>query len=134
MGFRLEVARGATIALKPAKKHGAPPAVNLDALLAVKPADRGKWLREQADQKLEPVAAEALKRADSIDAALAALERRVARNTTPHVAPKGAMVLQPSDERRRSGSHFTPRVLTEPIVSRTLKGISKSSLLLRRIL
>lgn len=123
MGFRLEVARGATIALKPAKKNGAPPAVNLDALLVVKPADRAKWLREQADQKLEPVAAEALKRADSIDAALAALERRVARNATPHLAPKGAMVLQPSDERRRSGSHFTPRVLTEPIVSRTLKPI-----------
>ncbi len=123
MGFRLEVARGPTIALKPAKKNGAPPAVNLDALLAVKPADRVKWLREQADQKLESSVAEALKRADSIDAALAALERRIARNATPHLAPKGAMVLQPSDERRRSGSHYTPRSLTEPIVSRTLKPI-----------
>ena len=30
------------------------------------------------------------------------------------------MVLQPSDERRRSGSHYTPRALTEPIVRTTL--------------
>ena len=30
------------------------------------------------------------------------------------------MVLQPSEERRRSGSHYTPRSLTEPIVRTTL--------------
>jgi len=28
---------------------------------------------------------------------------------TPDLVPKGAMVLQPSEERRRSGSHYTPR-------------------------
>ena len=33
------------------------------------------------------------------------------------------MVLQPSDERRRSGSHYTPRSLTEPIVETTLRPI-----------
>ena len=33
------------------------------------------------------------------------------------------MVLQPSEERRRSGSHYTPRELTEPIVRRTLEPI-----------
>ena len=33
------------------------------------------------------------------------------------------MVLQPSDERRRSGSHYTPRSLTEPIVRTTLRPI-----------
>ncbi len=31
------------------------------------------------------------------------------------------MILQPSDERRRSGSHYTPRSLTEPIVRTTLR-------------
>jgi hypothetical protein len=30
------------------------------------------------------------------------------------------MVLQPSEERRRSGSHYTPREMTEPIVRTTL--------------
>ena len=33
------------------------------------------------------------------------------------------MVLQPSEERRRSGSHYTPRELTEPIVRTTLEPI-----------
>jgi hypothetical protein len=33
------------------------------------------------------------------------------------------MVLQPSHERRRSGSHYTPRELTEPIVRTTLEPI-----------
>ena len=42
---------------------------------------------------------------------------------TPDLVPKGAMVLQPSEERRRSGSHYTPRALTEPIVRTTLEPI-----------
>ena len=57
-----------------------------------------------------------LKKAATLDDLLAALEKKIARHATPNVVPKGAMVLQPSDERRRSGSHYTPRSLTEPIV------------------
>ena len=34
-------------------------------------------------------------------------------------------MLQPSDERRRSGSHYTPRSLTKPIVETTLQPILK---------
>ena len=45
------------------------------------------------------------------------------RAATPDLVPKGAMVLQPSEERRRSGSHYTPRALTEPIVRTTLEPI-----------
>ena len=33
------------------------------------------------------------------------------------------MYLQPTEERRRSGSHYTPRSLTEPIVRTTLRPI-----------
>ncbi len=39
------------------------------------------------------------------------------------MVPKGAMIFQPSEERRRSGSHYTPRSLTEPIVRNTLEPI-----------
>lgn len=123
MGFRLEVAAGPTIALKPPKKHGAPPAVNLEALLAEKPANRAKWLQETADQKLDTKTGKALKEATSIDDLLAALERRIHRGATPSVVATGAIILQPSDERRRSGSHYTPRTLTEPIVARTLEPV-----------
>ena len=55
--------------------------------------------------------------------AVAALERKVARNATPAIVPTGGMILQPSDERRKTGSHYTPRALTEPIVRTTLKPI-----------
>ena len=123
MGFRLEVAQGPTIALKPPKKHGAPPAVNLAALLAEQPANRAKWLNDTADQKLDAKTAKALREAANLDDLLAALERRIHRGATPSVVAKGAMVLQPSDERRRSGSHYTPRTLTEPIVQRTLEPV-----------
>jgi hypothetical protein len=125
VGFRLEVANGPTIALKPAKSKGAPTAINLEELLAAKADERPKKLREKADQKLSGEAAERLKNAESLDDLLATLERKIARNATPDVVPKGGLLLQPSDERRRSGSHYTPRSLTEPIVRKTLEPILK---------
>ena len=123
MGFNLEVARGRSIAVKPTKPHGAPTTINLEELLAAKPADRAKWLKEQTDQALTGQALSALKEAKTPEDAVAALERKVAHAATPRIVPAGAMVLQPSDERRRSGSHYTPRALTEPIVETTLRPI-----------
>jgi hypothetical protein len=123
MGFQLEKAKGLSVSLKAAKAHGAPSPVNLEALLSMKPAERTKWLQENADTKLAPVASEAVKKAESIDDLLVALEKRIARGVTPHPVPRGAMILQPSEERRRSGSHYTPRTLTEPIVRKALEPI-----------
>src|SRR5205085_6359733 len=85
--------------------------------------DRGKWLKERTDQTLTGAALNALKAADTPEALVAALERKVARELTPNIVSKGGMVFQPSDERRRSGSHYTPRSLTEPIVRKTLEPI-----------
>ena len=45
------------------------------------------------------------------------------KDATPDLVPAGALVLQPNEERRRSGSHYTPRELTEPIVRHTLAPI-----------
>lgn len=123
MGFRLEVALGPMIAIKPAKSHGAPTAINLDELLAVEGIKRAKWLTERTDQKLTGEAANSITSATNLDALLAALERKIARSATPHPVQQGGMVLQPSDERRRSGSHYTPRSLTEPIVRTTLRPV-----------
>jgi hypothetical protein len=126
MGFALEVAEGPSIAIKPAKAHGAPATINLDTLLAQKPADRVKWLAAESDQKLSGKAADELKNARTLEDLLAALEKKIARVVTPNVVPKGAMILQPSDERRRSGTHYTPRSLTEPIVRTTLRPVLES--------
>jgi len=123
MGFELHVANGRSIAIKPAKKHGAPATVDLEELLGVPPDKRQKWIADNTDQKLTGQAADALKSAKIIDDLLAALERRIARAVTPNVVPKGAMIFQPSGERRRSGSHYTPTTLTGPIVEAALRPI-----------
>lgn len=123
MGFKLERATGPTISLRAAKRHGAPAAVDLQELLGVKPGDRAGWLQKNADTKLPAKAAAEVKTAASIDDLLVALEKRIARGVTPHPVTEGAMILQPSQERRRSGSHYTPRVLTAPIVRKTLEPI-----------
>jgi len=129
MGFQLEIARGQTIALIGKRKHktevAAPIAINVDELLSQNGSDRSKWLKEHAGQELTGTAATAFKQANTLDELLAALEKRIARQATPHVVHPGGLFLQPTDERRRSGSHYTPRALTEPIVRKTLGPVLK---------
>lgn len=125
MGFELQVADGKSIAIKPVKRHGAPATINLEALLATEGKDRAKWINERTDQKITGKTLDELKAAASIDGLLAALDKKIAWHVTPAIVPAESMVFQPSDERRRSGSHYTPRSLTEPIVRTTLEPILK---------
>ena len=126
MGFELHVAEGASIALKPKKRGGAPITINLYELGAVPAAKRNDWLNKEADQKVTGQAERALKDAASIDDLMAALDKRIAKNVTPTIVPTGAMIFQPSAERRRSGSHYTPRSLTQPIVEAALAPVLKN--------
>ena len=123
MGFRLETAEGRTAAIKAAKKYGAPAALNLDGLLAESPAKRSKWFQDRTDRKLTDKTRKAVQGAADIEALHAALDPIIDKNATPDLVAPGAMILQPSEERRRSGSHYTPRELTEPIVRDTLAPI-----------
>ena len=120
MGFRLETAAGRSLAVKAAKKHGAPATVNLDALLAEAPARRAKWVQDRTDRRLTDNVKKAVQAAGALEDLHAALDPVVDRHATPDLVPAGALVLQPSPERRRSGSHYTPRALTEPIVREAL--------------
>lgn len=123
MGFRIEQASGRMIALKPKKRHGAPLHIDLDAVAAMKPADRVKLLKEQADTKLPAKAEKEFKTAKGIDELLVALEKRIDKRATSSLVAQDSIILQPTDERRRSGSHYTPRSFTEPIVRKTLEPI-----------
>ena len=120
MGFRLETATGRSVAIKPAKKLGAPNTVDLDALLAQPNANRRRWLQERADRTITDRVAKGLREAETVVDLHVALDRVLDKDATPDIAPPGALVLQPNEERRRSGSHYTPRELTEPIVRHTL--------------
>ena len=123
MGFRMEVATGHSAAIKPAKKLGAPSTVDLDALLAQPKGGRARWLQARADRNLTDTVAKGLRTAETVDDLHAALDRVLDKDATPDLIPPGALVLQPNEERRRSGSHYTPRELTEPIVRHTLEPI-----------
>ena len=123
MGFRLETATGRSLAIKAAKKMGAPTAVDLDALLTEDASKRSKWIQDRADRKLPPRVASAVKDAASVEELHSALLPVVDVAATPDLLPQGAMALHPSEERRRSGSHYTPRTLTEPIVRTTLEPV-----------
>ncbi len=103
MGFRVELTPGRSIAVASPKRTGAAVVVDLDRLLELEGGKRAK--------------------ASTIVDVVAALDRAVDRDATPDVVPAGTPVLQPTDERRRSGSHYTPRSLTEPIVSEALRPI-----------
>ena len=123
MGFRLETATGRSVAIRAAKKHGAPATVDIEALLREAPAGRARWIQDRTDRKLTDRVKQTVRNADTIEALHAGLGPVIDREATPDLVPEGAMVLQPSEERRRSGSHYTPRELTEPIVRTTLEPI-----------
>ena len=84
-----------------------------------KGAEREKYLKEEADRNaLSDKVAKALAAATGAADVIAALRPIVDERGSPggHVSPPGTPLLQPTDERRRTGSHYTPRSLTEPIV------------------
>lgn len=117
MGFAVQQAHGRSIAVKP--KHIV---FDVDALLERQPAARKKWLKDHAELDPAPKALKAIQAADTADEVVAALGRRLSPRT-PRLIPPGALYLQPGEERRRSGSHYTPRELTEPIVRNTLRPV-----------
>ena len=123
MGFRMEIATGRSVAIKPAKKLGAPSTVDLDALLEQGTGNRAKWLQPRTDRNLTDTVAKGLRAAETVEDLHAALDRVQDKDATPDLVPAGALVLQPNEERRRSGSHYTPRELTEPIVRHALAPI-----------
>jgi hypothetical protein len=125
MGFELHVAAGPSIAIKPKKRNGAPVTINLSELLGVASAKRNEWLNKTTDHKVTGQAERALKEAVTSEGLMSALDRHIARNVTPDPVPTGAMIFQPSPERRRSGSHYTPRSLTQPIVEAALAPVLK---------
>ena len=123
MGFRLELATGRSVAVRAESRYGAPTTVDLEELIAEEPGKRAKWLADHADRKLTAKLTAAVKAAETIEDLHAALAPVIDTAATPDMVPAGAMVLQPSEERRKTGSHYTPRSLTEPIVRTTLEPV-----------
>lgn len=120
MGFTVLRATGPMLAVKGAK--GLPVFVDIETLAERKGTERQKLLKEwgvaPTGKRLE-----AVRKAADAAALTEALSAFADERGSPggHLTPEGAPYLQPTDERRRSGSHYTPRALTEPIVRHALE-------------
>jgi N-6 DNA Methylase len=125
MGYTVN--RAATLSIgvnsKPkGSKHSTTVVVDVEGLLAAKPGDRAKLLKEWANCELTATTAKAVKEAQTAEELVAAIGLRVSKRTRD-LLPVGSLFLQPTEERRRSGSHYTPRKLTQPIVENTLRPV-----------
>jgi hypothetical protein len=125
MGFTVEGASGPSVGITyrpPRQMITITVVVDAEQLLQVAAGKREKWLDEQAGValKLPAKAKEGLKQATSLAELCLALGNRLSPHT-PNGLATGSLILQPTAERRRSGSHYTPRALTEPIVAEAFR-------------
>lgn len=123
MGFKVEVARGNMLAIKAGKNNRTPVFVALDDLLAKSGKERLKELKDGAGRTLSAAQKKPVQAAKTLEQLAAALDGIVDERGSPRHAttPKNIPILQPTDERRRTGSHYTPRTLTAPIVKHALE-------------
>jgi hypothetical protein len=125
MGYTVN--RAATLSIgvnsKPkGSKHSTTVVVDVEGLLAAKVGERAKLLKDWANCELTATTAKAVKEAQTAEGLVAAIGLRVSKRTRD-LLPVGSLFLQPTEERRRSGSHYTPRKLTQPIVENTLRPV-----------
>jgi hypothetical protein len=124
MGFTVETRPGPALAIRAGKNEHTPVFVDVAALTATKGSERAKFLKEEADRgSLTDRIGKPLAAATDQAEVIGALRPIVDERASPggHVARPGTPLLQPTDERRRTGSHYTPRTLTAPIVRHALE-------------
>jgi len=124
MGFTVETASGRSLAIKAGKHNRTPVFIDLDRLAAASGEDRIKFLKEEADRsQLSASVAKVVVSSASPAELAVALDPIVDERGSPkkHQIATGTPILQPTDERRRTGSHYTPRTLTAPIVKYALE-------------
>jgi len=124
MGFTVFPAPGRSLAIRAGKNNRTPIYVDLEALTAKRGTDRIKALKEEHSRgQLNAAITRAVQAARTADEMAEALRPIVDERGSPGsaIAPSGTPLLQPTDERRRTGSHYTPRTLTEPIVRHALE-------------
>ena len=109
-------------------KHGV--WVEAETVRGMSPMDRGKLFKETCGLNPGPMQAieneittEARRHGESqgIVTALEAAATGKKAEILRHKTAAGRLVVQPGEERRRTGSHYTPRSLTEKVVKRTLE-------------
>ncbi len=126
MGFMVEKATGPSVGIThkpPRQKITITVVVDASELLAQPASKREKWLKDATgvDLKLGDKVTKGLKTDTTVEDLCHALDKRLSKHTPRGGFQSGSLILQPTEERRRSGSHYTPRSLTEPIVAEALR-------------
>ena len=107
MGYRVERSHSVCLGVssKPkGSKVSTTVVVDIQALLAAKGSDRANLLKTWANCEVTGNALKELKEVQTLEGIAAALGRKVSHRTQNLLAV-GALYLQPTEERRRSGSH-----------------------------
>lgn len=123
MGFTVALTEAPSLAIKSGERSGASAVIELPALLVIPGGKRSTWLKDNAARKPAGTASATIAAARDLPALEAALAPLVDRDASPATLPPGTPVLQPTAERRRSGSHYTPPALTRPIVAATVRPV-----------
>ena len=107
MGFTAQIATGPSLAIRAGKRDRTPVFIDLSALASIPAKDRLKWLKENTERGKFPARTErAIAAARDQDQLAPALVEVVDERGSPggRVCPAGTPLLQPTDERRRTGS------------------------------
>jgi hypothetical protein len=126
MGFMVEKATGPSVGIThkpPRQKITITLMVDASDLLAQPASKRDKWLKAATgvDLKLGDKVKKGIKVSSTVEDLCEALDKRLSKHTPRGGFQEGSLILQPTAERRRSGSHYTPRSLTEPIVAEAFR-------------
>lgn len=125
MGYEVERASSPAIGVwsKPkGSKSSVTVVFSVEEVLKTKAGERVKYLKDIAGCEITGKSLTELKDARTAEDIVLALGKKISPKT-PSLMSVGSLYLQPGEERRRSGSHYTPRALTEPIVKETLRPI-----------
>ncbi|MGW8135619.1 Eco57I restriction-modification methylase domain-containing protein [Sphingomonas zeae] len=122
MGFTVQRAASLMLAVRAGKSNKVPVWVDLEALAAARPSERERTLKLWTGRATWPAAvSRSLREAGDATALAAALAPVADARAAPRgPVAAGTPILQPTDERRRTGSHYTPASLTRPIVANAL--------------
>jgi hypothetical protein len=124
MRFTVQLASGPVLAIRAGKHNRTPVFVDLAELAALRPDERLRRLKEGAQRgSLTDRQQRAIRTAEGVEGIAAALDGIIDERGSPgrRVLQAGTPILQPTAERRSTGSHYTPRSLTEPIVRHALE-------------
>jgi hypothetical protein len=132
MGYHVNVCKSPAVAIKIKNKKNAPKYwIESDTLQSVAAAQRLKWLQNDCGFD-KAIATKIKKVVDTFEKSKPENRGTLIDGLLPLATVKkdraiwksaqtDQYVFQPGAERRRSGSHYTPRSLTSPIVQKTLQ-------------